>query len=585
MKKYINTIVLIIVSLGAGLILGKYVLQSSTGNVEHVHEPSTSSNDASEQVYTCSMHPQIRQNEPGICPICEMDLIPVDDSGDNQDPTILQMTAEAAKLAQVQTVKLGVATSGSGRTVNLEGTIKIDQSMTNVQTAHVAGRIESINVNFTGQYVKKGQLIGKIYAPGLLSASKELLTAHKNEDRLPGLKDAAIQKIKNWRITDDQINKILTSGQPIQDVNIYADHSGYVTEYFAQTGDYLNEGEVMYRLANTGRLWIEFNAFETDLATIGIGQNVSFTTPSTGNKVYTATVSYIDPILNEKTRTVPVRATVVNTGNRLKPGMLVTGKISTASSKSTSLMVPKSSVLWTGKRSVVYVNVGNEDITEFQYREIVTGEGKGEYYQVLEGLTVGEEVVVNGTFAIDAAAQLKNQYSMMNNNVSIKSNNSGLTPDFTEDTPEALKEQMHDVVENYIILKDAFVNTDKDQASITASIVLGSLSNVDMTLLEGKAHEYWMEINNALKSHLNAIVNAQDVEVQRKQFEFVSDMIVNAIKAFGVSTDNYYVQYCPMAFDNKGADWVSKEPSIRNPYFGDKMMKCGLVVDSLMYLQ
>ncbi|MDF1866138.1 MAG: DUF3347 domain-containing protein, partial [Saprospiraceae bacterium] len=244
------------------------------------------------------------------------------------------------------------------------------------------------------------------------------------------------------------------------------------------------------------------------------------------------------------------------------------------------LTVPKSAVLWTGKRSVVYVKVPDMDITSFKYKEIEIGESLGDSYQVMSGLEVGEEVVTYGSFTIDAAAQLNNQVSMMNKNVNVKKEETGV-PNFQAETPDEFKNQLNTVANEYIQLKDAFVATDASTASMAAEKVVAQIEKIDMSLLKGDAHMYWMEQLNALQAHSKKITELEDVEEQRRQFGFLSDALIQSIDAFGTSGDALYVQHCPMAFDNQGGDWLALEEQIQNPYFGDKMMKCGLVKKEL----
>ena len=217
-KNKINIIIPLVTLLIGGLV--SYMIW---GNNQHIKQSTeetinTSSNQTIKeaQIWTCSMHPQIRQNEPGICPICEMDLIPLDNSLSNDDPTILKMSKEAAKLAQIETIVVGekkqTIKSGdkhSSPSIKVDGTIELDERTIKSQTAHLSGRIESMTVTFEGQYVTKGQLIASIYSTDLLAASQELLTATEYDDRVEGLKDAAVQKLKNWKISDRQIGSNL----------------------------------------------------------------------------------------------------------------------------------------------------------------------------------------------------------------------------------------------------------------------------------------------------------------------------------------------------------------------------------------
>jgi len=596
MKKYQNYIigiVVLIVGFGAGWIFKPAMHSTETVAMDdhnHTADMDMSSDAASEEIWTCSMHPQIRQNEPGICPICEMDLIPLDNGFTNDDPTVLQMSLEATKLAQIETSIVGggkMMKGDAGNAILVDGTIELDERSIKSQTAHVGGRLESMLINFEGDYVKAGQRIATVYSTDLLAASQELLTAAKFEDKIEGIKDASIQKLKNWKISDSQINQILSSGQPIETINIYADHSGYVMSKKVSQGDYVRTGQSLYTVGSTSRLWLIFNVFESDLASIRKGQQVTFTTPALGAKEMIARITYIDPLMNTAARTATVRAEIGNTGNRLKPGMLLKGKINTQSgviSKSSTVTIPKSAVLWTGDKSVVYVKLSDSEVPSFQFREVTVGNQSGNQISITDGLENGEEIVTQGAFSIDAAAQLNNNMSMMNRSVGLKPDaRRDQLPDFVESTPDAFKAQLISLAQDYIPLKDAFVDTDASAAQQAAATLIQQTDKVDMSLVKDDAHLYWMEQLEAIKGHGTKITEMTDIEGQRKQFDFLSQAMINSIKVFGASSESLYVLYCPMANSNQGADWISMETAIRNPYFGDKMMKCGSVKDTLSY--
>ena len=226
---------------------------------------------------------------------------------------------------------------------------------------------------------------------------------------------------------------------------------------------------------------------------------------------------------------------------------------------------------------MVYVKVPDMEIPSFQFREIELGESTGTSYRIAGGLKAGEEVVTYGSFTIDAAAQLNNQASMMNKNVKLKKEANDAIPNFQAETPSEFKQQVNDLANAYIQLKDAFVLTDADAAATVAKEVVGKVESTDMTLLKGDAHIYWMQQLNALQAHSKKITELQEVEDQRVQFGFLSESLIAVVQAFGTEGTALYVQHCPMAFDNEGGDWLAKEEQIQNPYFGDKMMKCGLV--------
>ena len=249
------------------------------------------------------------------------------------------------------------------------------------------------------------------------------------------------------------------------------------------------------------------------------------------------------------------------------------------------MTVPKTAVMWTGKRSVVYVKVPNSEIPSYQFREVELGEMLGSNYLVTKGIETGEEVVTNGAFSIDAAAQLNNQQSMMNKKVRIKKEVEIGIPDYQAVTPMAFKAQLGALTENYLVLKDAFVATDPTAATTAATAFNEALANIDMSLVEGDAHEYWMKKLDGLKKHSEKITKIGDIEKQRKQFQGVTKLMIPSLQAFGIEGRTIYIQHCPMAFNNRGANWLSNEEQIRNPYFGDKMMKCGSVTGKIAVVE
>jgi len=564
-----------------GMAIGYWL--KPTESVVHHHE-----NDSIEEssVWTCSMHPQIRQEEPGICPICEMDLIPLDGVPSNDDPTVLQMSEEAVKLAQVETTIVGAkGRENTGKTtsstITVDGTIEMDERSIKTQNAHFNGRIESMAITFEGQYVRKGQKIATIYSTELMAASEELITAVKYKDRISGLQEAAIQKLKNWKLTEEQIQTILENQQPITTLPIFAEYGGYVLQKMATQGEYIKQGEPLYSLGSTNNLWLVFQVFESDLSRIGTGQNISFTTSSLPTKKFESEITYINPLLDDNSRTATVRAEIRNAANVLKPGMLIRGEISPRKEKgeATPLVIPNTAILWTGKRSVVYVKIPDETVPTFQFKEVVVRE-RGDYYSTIsEGLNAGEEIVTHGAFSIDAAAQLNNNFSMMNREVTIKKPFEGkIIPDFSVNVPAGFMESLDQLVVEYLSLKDALVNTDPSSTATFADKLINEMDAVNSSGLEDEALNFWLEQKRAMKDHAVKIKDhPANVDTQRDEFEYLSEALISFVKAFGTNNQEYYVQFCPMAKNDKGANWLSKEEAIRNPYFGDKMLKCGVV--------
>ena len=410
-----QTITIAAAALIIGLAAG-WALLGGTGTATDQHE-HTEQTEVKETIWTCSMHPQIRQNEPGSCPICGMDLIPVDDGINNSNeavnPDEIQMSPSAMKLAEVQTYT--VERGSSEKAVYLLGKVKPDERNMAALTARFGGRIEKLYVNFTGQQVKKGQKLASLYSPDLITAQRELIEARKYKESNPSFYRSTRSKLKLWSLNDDQIDVIENQGKPTVNFDILSPISGTVTRRDVSIGDYVKEGSPLFKVVNLKKVWVMFDAYESDLPWINKGDTIRFTLRSAPGKTYTGTVTYIDPFINAKTRVAQVRVEMNNRDRKLKPEMFANGILQSTTAENThQLHIPKTSVLWTGKRAVVYVKVPNRKSTSFVFREITLGPETGNYYVVAGGLNEGEVIASNGVFMIDASAQLAGKPSMMN---------------------------------------------------------------------------------------------------------------------------------------------------------------------------
>ena len=409
MKKNILYIGLAVIG---GLLAG-YLIFGNNSNKGLAEEHDHSQEMASGQMWTCSMDPQVMQPEPGACPICGMDLIPVESGADGLAMDQFKMTKNAMALADIRTTTVGSGTSGDN-TIKLSGTIVENEKAIATQAAYFEGRIEKLFVNFEGEEVRSGQQLATIYSPELVSAQQELITAASLKESQPALYQAVRNKLKLWKLSEKQIQQMEESGQVLEYFPIYANVSGTVSMIMVKEGDYVKQGQPLFKLANLSSVWAVFDAYENQVSLLKKGQKINIVTNAYPNNILGARIVFIDPILNATRRTVEVRAELENKNGQLKPGMFVKGTVQLISSKKDdTIIIPESAVLWTGERSVVYIRTNpNEPV--FEMREVALGDMLNEGYIVLNGLQNGDEIVTNGTFTVDAAAQLKGKKSMMN---------------------------------------------------------------------------------------------------------------------------------------------------------------------------
>ena len=578
-----KNVIYIIVSGLVGVLLGWMIFGgSSNSEAEHSHHAVSETN----QMWTCSMHPQIMQPEPGKCPICGMDLISAESGAEGLMADEFKLTANAMALANIQTSIVGIGKE-FGNTIKLSGKIVENEEANTVQVSYFSGRIERLNVSVTGEEVRVGQLLATIYSPELYAAQQELITAASLKESQPALYNAVRNKLKLWKVSEDQINQIETSGQVKENMPIYATVSGTVTEKLVEQGDYVKQGAPLLKIANLNTVWGNFDVYESQIDLFKKGQEIMVTTNAYPNKEFKGKVDFINPTLNTKTRTVTLRVILNNKDGIFKPGMFLEGQLEGGISKSKAkvLSIPSSAVLWTGARSVVYIKTNpNEPV--FEMKEVYLGNKIGDNYEITEGLSDGDEIVTNGTFTVDAAAQLQGKKSMMNNQ-GIKTTTGheghfGMDPE-SSNTNERLKvsvdfqNQLKAVFNDYVELKDALVKDDSRKVSVNAENLLSHLANIDIKLLsDDKAHKHWMTLENEIKVSAKSIASETGVKEQRNHFKYLSTHLISAVEIFGIN-EKVYLQFCPMANNNRGGYWLSKEEHVLNPYFGDAMLKCGEV--------
>ena len=520
--------------------------QPETTKETHNHEQSVT--------YTCSMHPQITQDAPGSCPICGMALIEKDQNTSGIDPSALSFTEEALSLMNVETFTVGQSV-GSSTLKELSGRIQVDETTVFDQTAKYSGRVERLLVYSNGEMIRKGQKIAEIFSPEIYKAQKELLIAAGSKNSQPQYYQAVREKLRIMKFSDQWIDALESRGEVQAYFDLVAEMDGTIIDLAVSEGDAVKKGQVLYRSADLSKVWAQLDGYENNLESVSVGQRVLLKSPNLSMFSSEGTISFIDQVINEKTRTYNIRVEVLNDRGILKPGMFVRATLE--SPDSSGLQIPTSAVLWTGKRSLVYVQMNS---STFELREVEVGQEDSEFYTVLSGLSEGESVVVDGAFQIDASAQLRGLESMMSYQAEDEENIESFS--VLDDS------MMRALVAPYLKLKDELVRSDAKTSSALAKEMLVFLSE----------KKYAFSRSN-LKSLLESIQKTDDIEKQRELFRLISNEMIQWASSTQSVSSKLYVQFCPMANNNKGAKWLSSEEQIRNPFYGDVMLTCGSVVE------
>lgn len=463
-----------------GVIVGLVVVNIPKGGSSKKGDSPKEEQTKTVNYWTCSMHPQIKLPKKGLCPICAMNLIPVykDGAGDEAEAEVsLTLSKVGRKLAEIETVP--VKYQEVSNEIRLVGKVDYDETKLSYISAWVPGRIDRLFVDFTGTKVRKGDHLINLYSPELLATQEEYLQAIKNleetkDSQLSVIRDtakttleSAKEKLRLYGIKEGQIEEIVKRGAPNKHMTIYSPVTGTVIHKNGFEGMYVKTGDKIYTIADLRKVWLFLEAYESDIQWLHYGQDVRIEAESYPGEIFYGKIAFVDPFVNEKTRTIKLRINVANKEEKLKPGMFVRATINAVMgeggkiyeqdlagkwicpmhpdiikdkqepcsicgmdlikasefgfadkpiAKKQLLIIPRTAPLITGKRAIVYIESDSKagSMKRYQGREIVLGARAGDNYIVLSGLEEGERVVTKGNFKIDSALQIQAKPSMMN---------------------------------------------------------------------------------------------------------------------------------------------------------------------------
>ena len=578
------------------------------------------------------MHPQIQMPEPGLCPICGMSLIQLVDEG---GPWELTLSEQAVKLAQIRTAE--VVRRFVPKEIRMLGKVAYDEKRLGVISAWIPGRIDRLFVDYTGIEVQQGDHMVQLYSPEWVSAQQELLQAlkaresgHETAKAAAGKRVAATrEKLRLMGLSPAQITAVEKDEGVTEHATIEAPMGGIVIEKHLNEGAYVKMGTPIYTVADLSRVWINLDAYESDLAWLRYGQEVDFEVAAYPGETFRGRIVFIDPTLNPRTRTVTVRLDIPNPAGRLKPDMFVralayalispTGKVMdeslagkwispmhpeivkqgpgncdvcgmdlvpaeqlgfvTAAAGEPPLVIPASAALVTGERAVVYLAEGST----YHGREIVLGPQVGDYFVVKAGLEEGERVVVNGAFKIDSELQIRARHSMMYH-PSPEPAPSKTEASQVEHTPAraAFVTSLKPLLQSFFQVQKALSDDQLPAARRAAESLAKAHADLDDNGLAGADRTAWLKQGSGLEKTLITFSAATSLAEARIAFEPLSDILYQVASHFGLPPGvAAYRFHCPMAFDNRGADWLQDHRETRNPYFGAVMLTCGSQIEVL----
>lgn len=636
--------------------LGSFFSGGESPSVENHDEHAEHASDVP-TTWTCSMHPQIQLPKEGKCPICYMDLIPLENNDDDSmSENQIKLSENAKKIARIQSTE--VTRGYASRIVHMNGKIDYDETRVAYITARFPGRLDTLFADYTGMQVNKGDHLASIYSPQLLSAQEELIQAVKTIKKLKDSDsrvlqrtayetlEAAREKLHLYELTDEQIQLIEKSKMNSDHLTIYSPIKGVVVHKNAKEGIYVQTGNKIYTIADLSKLWVYFDAYESDLVWLRVGQTIEFTTTSFASESFSGTISFINPIVNQQSRTVRVRAVIDNKNNLLKPDMLVHGQVSSkinsngqvindelagkwispmhpeivkdkpgqcdvcgmdlvsakelgysSSNKldnAQPILIPASALLITGRQAVVFVETKSEDASLYEARYIEIGPKAGDSYIVLSGLEVGEKIVTNGAFKIDAELQIQAKPSMMSpdGGVAPMVHDHGQMKEMTDpsndieaDTlivTDKMLTELSPIYNAYFELQMALAMDDFDTSIKFYNALAQALDEIDIDAFSGIASQKWSEFSKQIVKYARLGKTANKIVTARDLFFHLSKTFIKLEETFGhADAQNYYLTFCPMARDNNGAYWLQTKDTVYNSFYGDMMLHCGSIEDTL----
>lgn len=542
---------------------------------------------AEKTLWTCSMHPQIKAETPGKCPICFMDLIPMDLTT-VLPPNVIELDEKQQYSGAILTYP--VKNTHDQKNLILYGRVKLVPSEVYRVTAWVGGRIDKLFVSSIGEFVKKGEPLFSIYSPDLIASQQEMIqaltllkTSKKDSSHYRSLQanlKAIRQKLRFLGLSELNLKQIEKQKAPTSHLIIHAERSGVVRHVAINEGEYVKEGTRILLIADMSTLWIEASVYEDDIQTIRGQIKSLIILDSHPKNELIAKLERIDPFVNPKTRSSRAIFSIKNPKGEYHEDGFAKVQIEAHSKK--GLLIPHAAALFTGQKAVVFVKKGNQFISKL----VRILEKTESYYRVLGDLKPGDEVVAQGTFKIDSEFQLQAKESMMSAKELLSPYGARL--DFRKPVEKAadwlkvkkpstsLVTKLETIFEIYLELQLSLAEDSFDEAKEIMGDLHSNLDGISETNLETHENRVISLMRTDLKSPMQKALQSSLFKDYRACFATISQWFALLIENQWIPRDSEIKKmFCPMAFDKKGAFWIQNEDEIMNPYFGTKMQRCG----------
>lgn len=535
-------------------------------------EEETADADGAPRYYTCGMHPWVVLPKPGPCPICGMDLVPLDPAKFSGEVAIDPVV--------VQNIGVRVAPVIEGplvQEIRTVGTIEYDETRVRDVNVKIPGWVQTLHVDTLGQPIRKGDPLFELYSPELYAAQQEFLLAARGGSLGSGgaLLEAARTKLEYYDVPRSEIRALEKRGKARKTMTLRSPYTGVVTEKKTVEGMRLEPGMQVFRIADLSKVWVMATVYESQLPFVRVGQEATITLPYLAGEELRGEVVYVYPYLDRKARQAQVRIELENPGLKLKPGMYATVALEGARDEP-RVLAPRESVIDTGARKVAFVSKGGG---RFEPREVHTGlEIAGGRVEVLEGLAPGEEVVTSGQFLLDSEAKVREALAKMIRGDVAAEPEPPPPPAAAPSValPPQAGEALGAALEAYLRVGDALASDDLAPVRAGAGEVAAAVERLAAVDVPGSPH-FWHEHDAAgIAASARAVADAKGIDEARKAFATLSVATARLVHATGVppSVGRVDELHCPMYGPEDGATWLQAGGAVRNPYFGEAMLAC-----------